>query len=103
MKIFLEIMKTTDPLREEIKKLSVYWRAQSVKVLHKPSNLDKIILCGRDTAIPSVNEYVQATTGIKVETANVWRNVFSFENYIPPISRVESLDYAAAIGLALSS
>lgn len=102
MKIFLEIMKTTDSFKEEIKKLSAYWRAQSVKVLHKPSSLNKIILCGRDTAIPSVDEYIETSTGIKTEVANVWQNVFSFENYIPPISRVDSLDYAGAIGLALS-
>lgn len=103
MKLFLEIMDAANPLKEEVKKLSAYWRTQSVKVLHKSSNIDKIILCGRDTAIPSVGEYIYATTGIKAETANVWQNVFSFENYIPSIPRTDSLDYAGAIGLALIS
>jgi len=37
----------------------------------------------------------------KVEVGNVWRNTFSFEEYIPPILFDESLDYAAAVGLAL--
>jgi Tfp pilus assembly PilM family ATPase len=103
MKSFLEIMEAASPLKEEVKKLSAYWRTQSVKALHRPSGIDKIILCGRDTALPSVDEYLQAATGIKTEVANVWRNIFSFEDYIPPLPRVDSLDYAGAIGLVLAS
>lgn len=103
MKLFLEIMRSTDPIKEEIKKLSAYWRAQSVKVIHKPSNIDKIILSGRDAAIPSVDEYVHSVTGIPAEVANVWQNVFSFEDYTPPISYADSLNYAGAIGLAVTS
>lgn len=103
MKLFLEVMDAAGPLKEEVMKLSAYWKTHSVSVLHAPSGIDKIILCGKDTALPSVDEYVCAATGIKTEIANVWQNIFSFDDYIPPISYEKSLDYAAAIGLAMIS
>lgn len=103
MKLFLEVMETTKPIKEEMMKLVSYWKTHSVNVLHFPSGVDKIILCGKDTALPAVNEYIYAEIGVKAEIANVWQNVFSFEDYLPPISFNESLDYASAIGSAMIS
>lgn len=103
MSSFLKIMDATGPIKEEIIKLSAYWKTHSVGILHKPADIDKIILCGRDSAIPSFDEYFATATGIRVEIANVWQNIFAFEDYIPQISYKESLDYAGAIGLAMLS
>lgn len=103
MKLFLEVMDATLPIKEEVVKLATYWKTHSVGILHAPSSIDKIILCGKDTALPAVDEYIYAVTGIRAETANVWGNVFSFEDYIPSISYSESLDYGGAIGLAMIS
>jgi hypothetical protein len=36
-----------------------------------------------------------------VELANVWVNVLSFDNEIPPIEYLDSLNYATVVGLAL--
>lgn len=38
---------------------------------------------------------------VAINHGNVWNRVFSFDDYIPPIDRVSSAEYAAAIGLAL--
>lgn len=38
---------------------------------------------------------------IAANYGNVWQRLFSFDDYIPPIDRVSSTEYAAAIGLAL--
>ena len=35
------------------------------------------------------------------EKKNVWENVFSFEDVIPPIEKRKSFAYATAVGLAL--
>ncbi len=101
MNLFLEVMDVTGPIKEEVVKLSAYWKTHSVGIAHTSSEINKIILCGGDTAMPSVDEYIYAATGIKTEIADVWRNIFSLEDYIPPISHNESLDYAGAIGLAM--
>lgn len=41
--------------------------------------------------------------GMRVATnhGNVWNRLYSFDDYIPPIDRVSSSEYAAAIGIAL--
>ncbi|OHA16097.1 MAG: hypothetical protein A3H57_02050 [Candidatus Taylorbacteria bacterium RIFCSPLOWO2_02_FULL_43_11] len=104
MKSFLSVMESENviPLKEEIAKLALYWKTHGVKFLGKPTTVDKIILCGKDMALPAVDEYFSTSTGIKAEIANVWHNIFSFDDYIPPISYREGLDYAGAIGLAVS-
>jgi hypothetical protein len=48
-----------------------------------------------------VDEYVYGITGIRTEVADVWQNVFSFDDYIPPINKTDSLDFVVAIGLAI--
>jgi Tfp pilus assembly PilM family ATPase len=61
----------------------------------------KIILCGRESGLQGLPDYLEATLGLSVELANVWCNVFSFDSYIPQIPRKESLAYASVIGLSL--
>ncbi len=102
MKTFFEVMESAALLKEELQKMIVYWKTHGINMLKGLAQIEKIILCGSETAMPAVDEYVEAITGIKTEVANVWGNIFSFEEYIPPISRVESLDYAGAIGLAMN-
>lgn len=101
MALFMEIMNELEPLRQEISKLSVYWKTHNVSLSGVSNNIQKIILCGKDTVLPAVDEYIAGVSGISTEVANVWQNVFSLESYIPPISYKDSLDYAGAVGLLL--
>lgn len=48
-------------------------------------------------------DYFSKHLKIDVKTANVWENCFSLNDFIPPLSHKESLGYAVAIGLSLSS
>jgi hypothetical protein len=59
------------------------------------------VLCGRDAGLVGFEEYLSFPLKIPVEVANVWQNVFSYNDYVPPISFLDSLDYASAVGLAL--
>ena len=65
-------------------------------------SIKKIIISGKDAATPGLKEYLADAVGCRVDLANVWTNVFDFEHQIPKMSFEESLDYAPAIGLALS-
>ncbi len=102
MSLFMEIMNELDPLKEEIVKLITYWKTHSASLMGTSSPIEKIILCGKDTILPAVDEYISGVSGIKTEVANVWRNVFSLEDYIPPINYKDSLDYAGAVGLTIN-
>ena len=48
-----------------------------------------------------IAEHMTLTLRRQVETANIWQNAFSVDEYLPPISKLESLSYATALGLAL--
>jgi type IV pilus assembly protein PilM len=104
MKSFLAVMEseTVIPLKEEIAKLATYWKTHGVHIVGEQTKVDKLILCGKDMALPPMDEYLRTSTGINAEVANVWHNIFAFDDYIPTISYRDSLDFAGAVGLAIA-
>ena len=64
-------------------------------------DIKEIILCGGDANLAGLTEYLTLTLKIPVKLANVWLNVFSFEEYVPEIEFNKSLKFATAVGLAL--
>ncbi len=89
-------------LKDEINKIINYWRTHQAKISPVSKNdIAGIILCGHDSGLDGFLEYIESETKTKTEVGNVWKNTFSLEDYVPPISFLDSLDYAAAIGLAL--
>ena len=99
--LFLSLVNTISVLKDEVNKLSVYWSTHVEPGESLPQKITKIVLCGRDASLPGFVEYLGIALEQKVVVGNVWQNVFSLNDYIPPILFDESLDYAAAIGLAL--
>jgi cell division ATPase FtsA len=63
--------------------------------------ITKIILCGGEAAIPGFAEWVSHEIQLPVEVADVWQHFFKYEEYIPSITRPESLRLATAAGLLL--
>ena len=99
--LFLLLMNAVSVLKDEVRKLSVYWNTHGDAPGEIGKKISQIILCGHDSGLTGFAEYLSQVLQSKVEAGNVWRNAFSFEEYIPPILFDESLDYAAAVGLAL--
>ncbi len=88
-------------LCEEITK--IYWHAHGEKKEKNGLTISKILLCGEGATKEGVREGISNTVGIEVEIANVWKNVFVFDKYVPDITLKESFGFAAAIGLVLPS
>ncbi|HBV01249.1 MAG TPA: hypothetical protein DEF00_02525 [Candidatus Taylorbacteria bacterium] len=99
--LFLAVMKAVSALKDEINRLSVYWNTHKDTAGELGKKITKIILCGHDAGITGLADYIALSFEDRVEVGNVWINTFSFEHYIPPLHFDESLDYAAAVGLAL--
>lgn len=99
----LAVVNSLSLLKDEIGKLVIFWQTHNEKFEGKPDGkINDIILCGSNAVLPGViEEYLSEALGMRTELANVWGNLFSFDDYIPPIKFRDSLDYAAAIGLAL--
>jgi type IV pilus assembly protein PilM len=98
---FLSLVNVASALRDEIQRVQTYWLSHIEKSGGDPSAPLKVLLAGHDSSIIGFREYMALSLKTPVELVNVWSNVFSFEDEIPPIDYLESLDYATVIGLAL--
>lgn len=96
------LMSYVSALRDEIGKHFIYWQN------HKDANMvdtdiEKVILSGTEATLGGLAQYLRTSLNAPVELANVWVNVFDFNEYIPEITRRDSFKFASAIGLALAS
>lgn len=85
-------------LNREINRVYQYWLSREVS-----SPIKTILLVGKDAAHfePRLQNVVSDGV-VPVQTSHVWANAFDINKYVPPISQEESLEYAAASGLAIS-
>lgn len=101
LELFSSLMNGISVIKDEINRSLVYWRTHRNLSNTGDGDVEKIILCGKDVEIVGFNEYLSLTMKIPVEAVSVWENAFSLDDYVPRINRIDSLDYAAAVGLAL--
>jgi type IV pilus assembly protein PilM len=99
--VFNALLGTVSALRDEVVKHFAYWQVHSAKEYSFAKPIRRVLLVGGNANLRGLREYLSAALDVPVERGNVWVNVAPFEEYIPPISRVESYRYATAIGLAL--
>jgi len=97
---FLAVISTLSILQDEINKLYIYWQTHRQEG-DREKKIQKILLCGGGANLKGLEDYLSVNLRTKVEVANPWKNVNSFDNYIPQIPRNEALGYASVIGLAL--
>jgi type IV pilus assembly protein PilM len=96
------IMPVVSAIKAEIERVIVYWQTHhAVSSDISKKDIVGIILAGGDSNMPGLAEYLAHELKKPVESANVWSNAFPFSDYIPEISKNESLSYATAVGLAL--
>ena len=69
----------------------------------KEKKINSIILCGGSSNLKGLPSYFSETLGVPCVRGNVWENVFSLKDTVPPIDRRHSLGYATAIGLGLKN
>jgi hypothetical protein len=88
----------TDILVKEIGRVHTYWMTRT----DTHSDLTRIMCVGRDVEALKGELGKGEIDGIPVDHGvNVWKNAFDINDYVPGISRSESLEYAVAAGLAL--
>lgn len=99
--VYASLVATLSVLRDEISKHYQYWNEQHKGMRHERGGIEKIIMCGGDAVIPGIIEFLTADVGVSVTLGNPWINVFSLEEYIPPLHLNDAQRYTPAIGLAL--
>jgi type IV pilus assembly protein PilM len=65
------------------------------------ASVERVYLLGGSANLHGLPEYIAGKVQTETLRPNVWRNAFSFNDYIPPIEYRASFQYATAIGLAL--
>jgi type IV pilus assembly protein PilM len=93
------LMSTVSVVKDELITRMQYWHLRSGS--QDERRIKSVILCGGSSNLKGFPEYVSETLGIPTVRGNVWENVFSLTDTVPPIDRAHSYGYAGAIGLAL--
>ena len=99
--MFSVLLNGVSVLRDEISRHFLFWHTNKEEDGTERSQIRKIILCGGDSNLKGLSDYLSVSMKIKVDTANVWLNINDTERYIPEMNFEQSLSYSTAIGLAL--
>lgn len=97
------LLPAVSVLRDETDKFMSYWNTQTDKDNQGLPAISRIVLSGGQAALPGLVEYLNASLGIPVEVGNVWTNILSIKEQVPPLTLDKSLRNAIVIGLALRS
>lgn len=88
-------------LGSEVARHFNYWDTRRNDRGERVSPVSTVLLVGGGANLRGLGDYIAGRVQADVMRPNVWANVCSFEEYIPPIDRRTSLQYATAIGLSL--
>jgi len=101
--IFAVLLNSVSVLRDELVKHFLYWHTHRDEKEKNRPPIKKIILCGGDSNLIGLSEYLSVSMKSKVEMANVWINITKTEENVPEIGFNQSLSFAPALGLALGN
>lgn len=101
--IFSVLLNSVSVLRDEIEKHFLYWHTHPNEEGKNNPPVKKIILCGGDSNLIGLPDYLSTSLKNSVEMANVWVNILDSKKEVPEISLKQALSFAAAIGLALGN
>jgi Tfp pilus assembly PilM family ATPase len=99
--IFAVLLNSVSILRDEIVKHFLYWHTHKDEEGKNNPTIKKIILCGGESNLIGLADYISVSMKSPVEMANVWINMTNPENYIPEISFRQTLAFSTTLGLAL--
>ncbi|MDO8552535.1 MAG: pilus assembly protein PilM [bacterium] len=95
------VANTISVLAGEVTKHYRYWDTRRNDKGERVTPVERVSIVGGSANIKGLVDYIAERVQAPTERPNVWQNVCSFEEYIPPIDRKRSLQFATAIGLAL--
>lgn len=95
---FNSVLPIVSIIKDEAAKHLNYWSSRQDR---KNKEIFKILLCGGESTLANLPEYLSYELGLKVELGNPWVNIAPFDDYVPEIEMADSLAYSTVIGLAL--
>lgn len=102
-KVFDAMFPIIESLRDEINKHISYWNAHRGAGVTQTRSIDRVVMCGGNAVIKGLAQHLTAMLSLPVASGNVWVNLCSLDETIPPLPYRESVKYATAVGLVLRS
>lgn len=99
--IFSVLLNSVSVLRDEIVKHFLYWHTHKDEEGKNNPPIKKIILCGGDSNLIGLADYISVSMKAPVQMADVWTNITNTGDYIPEMNFRQALSFATALGLAL--
>lgn len=100
-KVYQAVLGTAATLSDEILRHYRYWDTRRNQKGERVTPVARVLLAGGSATMKGLPEYIASRVQAPTELVNVWKNVNSFDQYIPPIDYKQSFGFATAIGLAL--
>lgn len=97
------IVGTASALADEVARHYHYWDTRRNEKGERMTPVGRVVLVGGSANLKGLSDYIAGRVQAPTEVADIWRHVCNFDEYIPPLDRRESLQYATAAGLALRS
>lgn len=98
--LFPAILNIVSVLRDEIAKHFLYWHTHKEESEEARPPIKKIILCGGESNLIGLTEYISVSLKTQVELGNVWVNIVDPTRQVPEMSFRQSLSFATVFGLA---
>ncbi len=96
-----ELIKIANVLADEVVRHYRFWDTRRNERGERVTPVEQVYIIGGSANLKGITDFIASKVHARTERPNVWRNVCSFDDYIPPIDRRTSLQYPTAIGLAL--
>ena len=88
-------------LADEVARHYHYWDTRRNDRGDRMTPVGRVVLVGGNSNLRGLSDYISGRVQAKAFRGNVWRHVTTFDDYVPPIDKHNSLQYATAVGLAL--
>lgn len=98
--LFGALANAVSVIRDEIQRVAIYWGTH--RSIEGKKDIKKVLLCGRESVIPGLQEYLSSSLKRDVELVNVWVNLPRYKEDVPEIHFNDSVRYSACVGLSLN-
>jgi type IV pilus assembly protein PilM len=95
-----EVLRTVSIIRDEIIRRLDYWQSRG-PLMQNHAPVTRIIVVGGNATVRGLPEFLSASLSMPVELGDVFINLASKDEWLPPVDFTDSLAYGTAIGLAL--
>ncbi|MBM3260948.1 hypothetical protein FJY93_00855 [Candidatus Kaiserbacteria bacterium] len=98
----LEVLSgTASAFADEVARHFHYWDTRRDPQTDHVTHVDRVVMVGGGANLKGITDFIARRVHAHTDRGDIWTNVCSFDEYIPPIDYRTALQYATAVGLAL--